>query len=92
MKIQIDEHWTVEADTASWNLEYREEGEINPKTGKPTVSSEVSYHARLVDALKAYLNKAPKDATTANEIIEAWDKAVDRVENACKGITKQKVG
>lgn len=49
--IQLDKHYRVEEDSNSWNLVYEKLGDINPKTNKPTVSSNVSYHANLKQAL-----------------------------------------
>lgn len=88
MKIQLDDNWYVEADATSWNLHYEKEGDINPKTGKPTMTHDVSYHARLVDALKCYLNEVPKSATTVGQLVLEWNKAAERIEIACKGISK----
>lgn len=91
MKIQLDDNWTVEADAASWNLEFRKEGELNDK-GNPIISHSISYHARFVDALHKYIDETSKDATTLKEIVDIWHNATNRAEIACKGITKQKVG
>lgn len=89
MKIQIDENWTIEADAASWNLEFRKEGELNDK-GVPKISHSISYHARFVDALHKYIDETSKDATTLKEVVDAWHNATARVEIACKGILKPK--
>ena len=88
MRIKLDDNWSVESDTSSWNLHYEKEGEINPKTGKPMMTRNESYHARLVDALKCYLNEVPKSATTIGQVVAEWNKCAERVENACRGISK----
>ena len=88
MRIKLDDNWSVESDTSSWNLHYEKEGDINPKTGKPTKTSEVSYHARLVDAFKYYLNEEPKTALNIPQILERWDATSQLVAFACAELTR----
>ncbi len=69
MKIQIDDNWSVESDASSWNLHFEKIGDINPNTEKPIITRDVSYHVRLKDALKFYLNETMKDATDVKSLI-----------------------
>lgn len=88
MKIAIDEYYSIEPDSCSWNLLYEKEGGINAKTGKRIVSSDISYHATLSQALSFYLNEVPKDSATLTRILGRIREAEENIKRLCEGIKK----
>ena len=78
--IQLDEYYRIEEDAASWNLIYEKEGEINAKTGKPSISRDASYHANLKQALVMYLDKSLKGSTDVQDVIQRISEAEARIE------------
>lgn len=80
--IKLDEFYRVEEDSHSWNLVYEKQGDINPNTGKPKLSSDVSYHANLRQALSWYLHKSQSGSTTIHEAVTAMLEAEERINNA----------
>jgi hypothetical protein len=89
MKIKIDDEYTIESDAASWNLLYKSPtGKVSEKTGEPTFSESVSYHANLAQACSSYLNERPKGSATLKDILERLKDAERAVINACTGITR----
>lgn len=55
--IQLDENFSINRDPYCFTLNYRKEGGINPKTGKPKVTQSETYHATIQQALDSYVNK-----------------------------------
>lgn len=53
----LDSNYTITRDSYNVILNFREEGGINPKTGKPIVSENEWYYKNLEDALIAYTEK-----------------------------------
>ncbi len=90
MTITIDKHWRVEEDASSWNLVYEKKGKVNPKTGKPSISSDVSYHANMKQALVTYLQKSTKGAGTIQDAVTAMNSAEARVMQAVDKIKGKK--
>lgn len=78
--IQLDEYYRIEEDAASWNLIYEKEGEINDKTGKPSISRDASYHANLKQALVVYLDKCLKGSTDIQDVVRRITEAEARIE------------
>lgn len=77
--MKLDEFYTVEPDTACWVLTYEKQGDINPKTGKPTISRDVSYHADLKQSLVAYLDKCLEPSTDIQDVIHRISEAENRI-------------
>lgn len=67
--MKLDKFYTLEPDTACWVLTYEKTGDINPKTGKPTISRETSYHANFKQALVAYADKCLEPSTDVQDAI-----------------------
>lgn len=88
--IQLDEHYRVEEDSNSWNLVYEKLGDINPNTGKPIVSSNVSYHANLKQALVCYLNESASGSTELQDVIRHISEAEDRINKAVIRLSEAK--
>jgi uncharacterized protein YcgI (DUF1989 family) len=89
MKIKLDDEYTIESDSASWNLHYcAPTGKMSKTTGEPTFSTDVSYHATLAQACSFYLNERPKGSTSLTEILERLNQAERAVIGACRGISK----
>ena len=61
--IKLDDNYRIEEDAHNWTLIYEAEGDVNPNTGKRTVSRDASYHANLGQALTVYLDKNLKGST-----------------------------
>lgn len=69
MNIQLDENYSIESDSACWTLTYEKQGAINPKTGKPIISRDASYHANLKQALVKYLDNSLKPSKDAQDVL-----------------------
>ena len=78
--MRLDENWTVEPDTRCWVLTYEKTGDINPKTGKPTITSNQSYHANLKQALLAYLDKYLEPSKDVQDVLNRIREAEARIE------------
>lgn len=82
MNIQLDENYSIESDAACWTLTYEKEGDINPKTGKPIVSRDASYHANLKQALVKYLDNSLKPCKDAQDVLKRiteLEKTIEKV-------------
>lgn len=90
--VQLDKHWRIESDARSWNLMYGREGDINPATGKPTQSRDVTYHVSLKYALVAYLEKDMAEANGIPELLERIAQAERNVEAAVDRLFAQMSG
>lgn len=82
--IRLDDNYRIEEDSCSWNLIYEKEGDINPKTGKPIISRDASYHANLKQALTWYLHLSQSGSETLQDAIRAISEAEKRIEKAFK--------
>lgn len=93
--IKIDDDYSLESDTSSWNLVYLKQG-INAKTGKPFTSKEYSYHPNIKEALKKYCDEKLKDCDSIQAIIVGIVKLHATIENLnfggfpVSGVTRQK--
>lgn len=67
--IRLDEFYTIESDARCWVLTYEKSGDINPDTGKPTISRDVSYHANLKQLLTRYLDDCLRPSTNLQDVI-----------------------
>lgn len=81
--IQLDENYRVEKDAASWNLIYEKQGDINPNTGRPSMSRDVTYHANLKQALVTYLDLSLEGSTDVQGVVAAISEAERRIALAC---------
>lgn len=52
--IKIDQNWTITKDSFQWVLTYEAEGEVNPKTGKPSKTVRTTYHSTLAQVLRHF--------------------------------------
>lgn len=66
MSIKINDNYSIEKDSYSWNLKYESIGDINPATGKPTITSRQTFHGNLEQALNAFID----DSTTGDSVQE----------------------
>jgi len=81
MTIKLDDEFTLESDINNWTLKYCKEGDINPETGKPTITKWESYHGDLKFALIKYLNSAPKDAGDVLHLMKRINDVENRILN-----------
>ena len=59
--IKLDENFRIEPDALNFTLIKEMEGEVNPKTGKPTISRGQWYCPTLQSALRAYLRESSRE-------------------------------
>jgi len=62
-KIIIDDKYFLTNDSNQWVLNYESKGDLNEKTGKPTVTTDKWYSGSLEASLKRYINEVSKPAT-----------------------------
>ena len=84
--IKLDEKYTVQSDPYCWILTRKSIGEINPKTGKPKRSIDVSYHPDLKTALTKYLDLSSKPSSEVLDVFMRLSQAEQNIENALKSL------
>ena len=77
--MKIDEKYTIENDSNQWVLNYRSEGDINKRTGKPTISTNKWYCGSLKQCLNRYLDESLKQSTTIQEVVANINIAMERI-------------
>lgn len=82
--MKLDKYWSVNSDKYGWELVYEKTGTINPKTGKPKISSKTSYHANLKQCLITYLDETLKPSETIVEALERIKEVEEKIEKICK--------
>ena len=75
----IDEFYSIENDAHQWILKYECEGDINTKTGKPSVSKSKWYCVTLRQALNRYLDESLKLATDVRAVKGHLNIAMERI-------------
>lgn len=55
--IKLDDNWRIDNSSGSATLVFEKEGEINEKTGKPTISKDIFYYSTVKQALIGYTNR-----------------------------------
>lgn len=70
MTITLDKEYRIERDIASWNLVWEKHGAINPTTGKPKISRDMTFHPTLQYALEAYSDKVLGECSSVQEVLE----------------------
>lgn len=82
MVIKINENWTIESDTLQWILKFEKEGEVNPKTGRPTLTKDSFYYNKLSEAIRAYINKmlqSQEGTFTPDDVLEKFIKEEEKL-------------
>ncbi len=77
--MKLDKNYSLDNDANQWILNYEREGEINPKTNKPTISRDKWYCRSLQSALKRYLNESVKPSLDVQELYANIDCAIERI-------------
>lgn len=81
-KIVLDEHFIIEPDGNNFTLiKNKPTGQINPKTNKEIISSDIWYPPTLKDALKSYLRESLRDCADVNDIIKRIDEVESKIDN-----------
>ena len=75
----LDNKYTLERDSTSWKLHFKEEGEINSKTGKPTTSLGTHYYPTLNRALVKYVDSSLDPNRTVVELLKKLEELEDRI-------------
>ena len=84
--IKLDETFRIEPDGFNFTLIKEKLGDINPETGKPTISKGQWYPPTLKDALKSYVRES------CRELDGGWQKVFDKlveIENVIDGVNKK---
>jgi hypothetical protein len=53
--MNLGQYHKLTADGNGFTLTYEKEGEVNPATGRPTLTRKITYHSSLEQALSAYV-------------------------------------
>lgn len=80
MKVTIDDSFTLESDAYSFMLKQNESDRVNEKTGNPVIHVNYTYHPTIRHALKHYINESTKKASTAQQILERIDEAMQKID------------
>ena len=86
--IQLDNNYRLESDSNQWTLIYEKEGDINPKTNKPTISTDKWYCTSLGSALDRYVNEASKVSKTAEELLIQLIRIEGQINGLCAILKK----
>jgi len=68
--IKLDNKFHLENDANQWILHFQEEGELNPKTGKNTIRTNVWYSGTIKNCLNRYITEAVKPSKDVKELIK----------------------
>jgi hypothetical protein len=68
--IKIDGTFSVVGDNYNWTLVKKEIGEVNPKTGNPTISKQEWHYPKLTDCLRKYVNESAKASNNLKGLIK----------------------
>ena len=71
--IKLDNKFHLENDANQWSLHFKEIGEINPKTNKPILRTDVWYCSSLEACLNRYVNEVGKPAKDINVLISTLE-------------------
>jgi len=82
--IKLDDNYSIEGDKYNWTLRFEKTGDINPKTGKPTVSKDEWYFSKLEQCLSEYANQKSKEAERYTELADL----LKAINTTIKSITK----
>jgi len=85
--MRLDEHNFIEPDIGSWTLVYEKLGEINPKTGKPTLTRRTSHHGQLQYALRQFVDESLVECSDIQQVLDAMDDLHARFDEFCKDKT-----
>lgn len=77
--MKIDENYTLENDSNQWVLNYRSEGEINPKTNKPITTENKWYCGTLSQALNRYLDESLKPSKDIQQLKAVLDLSMKNI-------------
>lgn len=69
--MKLDSNYTITSDANNVILNYESIGEVNPKTGKPTITKNEWFYKNLEDALVSYVNKSINPSNDAQSVLEA---------------------
>ena len=84
--IQLDENFTIEPEPNCWTLNYRAEGSVNEKTGKPTITTRQTFHISLKQTLEAYFDEKLKTAEIIPDNILKIGEAIKTVYSQIKNL------
>ena len=86
--IKLDESFTLSNDTNQWVLEMVQTGDINTKTGKPTITRNKWYCTSLRTSLNRYMDESMKPANNVLGLVEIIRTSMDRIEKLSQTINK----
>ena len=80
--MKLDENYSTNFDGIQWVLSYEKVSiEVNPKTGKPTISKNNWYHAKLEDSIKSYIDKKLANNETVEDTIKGLKVLLEEVKS-----------
>jgi hypothetical protein len=82
MPIVLDEKYHITVEKTQVVLHFYEVGEVNPETEKPTIRTDISYHATLAQAIKKYcaaVSVRGEDINAVARLLQALDLKIDAI-------------
>lgn len=79
--IVLDENWKIDTSGGTATLLYEKEGEVNPKTNKPSVSRDTFYYSTIKQALVGYSNRSINVCKDTGEILKKLDEIEELIKN-----------
>ncbi len=83
--MKINENYSVSKDSYNWILTFCSEGDINPKTGSPTVTTKITYHPTLEQVLNKFIDEAA-DGDDMLQILHQIKEARKDIADFCKSM------
>lgn len=80
--IKLDDNWRIDNSSGSATLIFEKEGDINDKTGRPTISKDTFFYSTVKQALIGYTNRCLVYSDSITEVLNK----LESIENLIKSI------
>jgi hypothetical protein len=83
--MKLDENYTIKQDTYNFILHYENEGDVNPETGKPTVTVRDTFYPTLEQALLAYASRCQNVNEGVDRLLDSMRETRETIKKAING-------
>jgi hypothetical protein len=80
--MKLDENYAIEQDAYNFILHYENEGDVNPKTGKPTVTVRDTFHPTLEQALLTYASRCQNVSEGVDRLLDSMQETRETIKKA----------
>lgn len=79
--IKLDDNWRIDNSSGSATLVFEKEGDINEKTGKPTISKDIFYYSTVKQVLIGYTNRCLVYSDNITSILSKLESIENLIKN-----------